>query len=128
MPCAPPSPAPPPSADIAAVAAIASFDVPTIWTNRPYGSVEAAVVDPSVRVLRRLPTGDSEPRCWLLVSLALELEGEGQERGFAAAREAEAMARRLGHPQLLPMALNAVLLEQYWPWARRTTAGGSGRA
>jgi DNA-binding SARP family transcriptional activator len=98
-----------------AVAAIASFDVPTIWTNRPYGSVDAAVVDRSERVLRRLPTGDSEPRCRMLVNLALELEGEGQERGFAAAREAEGMARRLGHPQLVLMALNAVLLEQYWP-------------
>jgi hypothetical protein len=98
-----------------AAAAIASFDVPTIWTSRPYGSVDAEVVDRSERVLRRLPPGDSKPRCQMLVNLALELEGEGDERGFAAAYEAEAMARRLGDPHLLLMALNAVLLEQYWP-------------
>lgn len=101
-------------ADLTA-AAIAAFDVPTIWTSRPYGSVDAAIIDRSERVLRRLPAGDSEPRCRMLINLALELEGEDSERGIAAAREAEAMARRLGEPQLLLMALNAVLLEEYWP-------------
>jgi DNA-binding SARP family transcriptional activator len=98
-----------------AAAAIASFDVPTIWTSRPYGAVDAAVVDRSERVLRRLPPGDSEPRCRMLINLALELEGEDRARGFEAAREAEAMARRLGDPQLLLMALNGALLEHYWP-------------
>jgi hypothetical protein len=51
----------------------------------------------------------------MLVDLAFELEGEADERGFAAAREAEAMARRLGDPHLLTMALNAAVLEHFWP-------------
>ncbi len=100
-------------------AAIASFDVPTIWTNRPYGSVDEDVVRRTEAVLRRLPPGDSEARCRMLVDLALELEGEDDERGAAAARDAEAMAGRLGDPQLLTMALNAVVLENYSPAGHR---------
>jgi DNA-binding SARP family transcriptional activator/energy-coupling factor transporter ATP-binding protein EcfA2 len=104
---------------VVAASAIASFDVPTIWTSRPYGSVDVDVVKRTERVLRELPAGDSEPRCRMLINLALELEGENDERGFDAARQAEAMARRLGDPQALVMALNAQLLEHYWPGGHR---------
>jgi DNA-binding SARP family transcriptional activator len=99
--------------------AIASFDVPTIWTNRPYGSIDVGVVERTERVLRDLPAGDSEHRCRMLINLALELEGEDDPRGFDAAGQAEAMARRLGDPVLLVMALNAQLLEHYWPGGHR---------
>ncbi|MGN9913868.1 BTAD domain-containing putative transcriptional regulator [Phytohabitans sp. LJ34] len=92
---------------------LASFDVPTLWTNRPYGTVNAAVIALTTRTLARLPDGDSEPRGRLLVNLALELEGEDDPRGRAAATEAEAMARRLGDPHLLMMALNATFLQSY---------------
>lgn len=62
-------------------AAIASFDVPTLWTNRAYGIVDVEVVEVverTERTLRQLPVGASEPRCRLLVDLALELEGEAR--------------------------------------------------
>lgn len=92
---------------------LASFDVPTLWTNRPYGTVDAGVIALTTRTLARLPEGDSEPRGRLLVNLALELEGEDDPRGREAATEAEAMARRLGDPHLLMMALNATFLQSY---------------
>lgn len=98
-----------------AAAAIASFDVPTLWTSHTYGSVDAEVITRTERVLRELPPGDSEPRCRMLINLALELEGENDRRGVEAAREAESMARRLGDPQVQVMAFNAQLLEHFWP-------------
>ncbi|MGF1646151.1 MAG: BTAD domain-containing putative transcriptional regulator [Kineosporiaceae bacterium] len=104
---------------VLAAAAIASFDVPTIWTNHPYGSVDQDLVRRTEAVLRRLPPGDSEARCRMLINLALELEGEDDERGSAAARDAEAMARRIEDPQLMTMALNAVVFQNYAPAGHR---------
>lgn len=100
---------------VLAAAAIAAFDVPTIWTSHAYGSVDLDLVRRTEGILRRLPPGDSEPRCRMLINIAIELEGENDERGLSAARDAEDMARRIGDPHLLTMAYNAVLLENYWP-------------
>lgn len=93
---------------------IVSFDVPTLWSNRRYGTVAADIVEPAEQTLLELPPGDGELRARLLVTLALELHGEPGERGRAAAAEAEAMARRLGDPRMLVMALNGVLMQHYW--------------
>jgi DNA-binding SARP family transcriptional activator len=93
---------------------IVSFDVPTFWTNRRYGTVATEIIELAERTLRQLPAGDGELRARLLVTLALELEGEPDERGRAAAAEAEAMARRLGDPDVLVMALNGVLMQHYF--------------
>ncbi len=53
----------------------------------------------------------------------MELEGEPGERGREAAAEAEAMARRLGDPNVLVMALNGVFMQHYFgELARRERA------
>lgn len=102
---------------------IVSFDVPTLWTNRRYGTVATEIIELTERTLRQLPPGDGELRARLLVTLAMELEGEPGERGRAAATEAEAMARRLGDPHVLVMALNGVFMQHYFgELARRERA------
>jgi hypothetical protein len=45
-------------------------------------------------------------RCRLLTTLAIELEDADTERGYQASAQAVAMARRLGDPALLAMALS----------------------
>jgi DNA-binding SARP family transcriptional activator len=93
---------------------IVSFDVPTLWTNRRYGTVATEIIELTEQTLRQLPAGDGELRARLLVTLAMELEGEPGERGRQAAAEAEAMARRLGNPDVLVMALNGVFMQHYF--------------
>jgi hypothetical protein len=57
------------------------------------------------RLLGELPAGDHPLRCRLLTTLAIELEDAETERGYQASVQAVAMARRLGDPALLTMAL-----------------------
>ncbi len=54
---------------------IAAFDVPTLWTSREYGSLDATVVDATDEALDRLPGAERELRVRLLTTLAMELEG-----------------------------------------------------
>ncbi|MFD1542057.1 AfsR/SARP family transcriptional regulator [Nonomuraea guangzhouensis] len=85
---------------------IVSFDVPTFWSNREYGTLDTDLIDAVEEALSRLPPGDGGTRCRLLTTLAFELEGEPTERGYLASQEAVAMARRLGDRHLLVLALN----------------------
>ena len=50
---------------------------------------------------------DQVTRCRLLAALVAELAGEDDPRPARAAAEAEAIARRLGDPDLLALALTA---------------------
>jgi hypothetical protein len=50
---------------------------------------------------------DHATRCRLLAALVAELAGEDDPRPARAAAEAEAIARRLGDPDLLALALTA---------------------
>ncbi|MFF5263362.1 BTAD domain-containing putative transcriptional regulator [Actinomadura viridis] len=93
---------------------ITSFDVPTCWTSRDYGSHDQDVIDAAEEALEGLAApDDDELRARLLTSLAIELEGDRSDRGVTAAEEAVRVARRLGRPELLAVALNGRYLNGY---------------
>ncbi|MFG2014054.1 BTAD domain-containing putative transcriptional regulator [Actinomadura geliboluensis] len=92
---------------------ITSFDVPTLWTSREYGTVDRAVVEATGEALDRLPADEPELRVRLLTTLAMELEGEQDDRGLTASEEAIATARGLGVPELLAAALNGGYVNGY---------------
>ncbi|MBP2479147.1 DNA-binding SARP family transcriptional activator [Crossiella equi] len=83
---------------------IGAFDVPGIWTANDDPAMSARLVEVAERTLTALP--DDRDRARLLATIAMELRGGHDDRGDRAAREAEAIARRLGDPGLLAFALN----------------------
>ncbi|QXJ25077.1 AAA family ATPase [Actinomadura graeca] len=110
------------SGDVRALArVIASFDVPTLWTSREYGSLDLDVVEATDEALARLPADEAELRVRLLTTLAMELEGQQHDRGVTASDEALAAARSLGVPELIALALNGCYINAY------RTADGLGR-
>ncbi|MBE1534989.1 BTAD domain-containing putative transcriptional regulator [Actinomadura algeriensis] len=92
---------------------ITAFDVPTLWTSREYGTYDREIIDAAEEALHRLPDGADELRVRLLTSLAIEMEGEFDDRGVTAADEAVALARALGRPALLAVALNGRYINGY---------------
>lgn len=92
---------------------IVAFDVPTLWTSREYGILDREVIDATEHALAGPPGDDPALRARLLTTLAIELEGEQDDRGAAAAREAVETARGLGDPALLAAALNGGYLNGY---------------
>jgi hypothetical protein len=87
-------------------AAFAAWTEPTPWQTRPYGVVDEHAVTILERQLERTDL-DQVTRCRLLAALVAELAGEEDLRPARAAAEAEAIARRLGDPDLLALALTA---------------------
>jgi DNA-binding SARP family transcriptional activator len=87
-------------------AAFAAWTEPTPWQTRPYGVIDERAVATLERQLERTSL-DQATRCRLLAALVAELAGEGDPRPARAAAEAEAIARRLGDPSLLALALTA---------------------
>ena len=87
-------------------AAFAAWTEPTPWQTRPYGVVDEHAVTTLERQLERTDL-DQATRCRLLAALVAELAGEDDPRPAGAAAEAEAIARRLGDPDLLALALTA---------------------
>ncbi|XRQ03453.1 BTAD domain-containing putative transcriptional regulator [Actinomadura welshii] len=92
---------------------IASFDVPTLWTSREYGTLDLPVVEATEEALAGLPEDERDLRVRLLTTLAIELEGEQHDRGAAASAEAVRTARDLGVPELLAAALNGAYISSY---------------
>src|SRR5262249_25300508 len=84
---------------------ITAFDVPRGWFFREYGETDDELVGTVGQTLARLPPGDQPLHCRLLTTLAFELADSDSERGYQASAESVAMARRLGAPVLLTMAL-----------------------
>jgi DNA-binding SARP family transcriptional activator len=84
---------------------ITAFDVPRAWFFREYGETDDELVATVEQTLARLPPGDQPLRCRLLTTLAFELADSDSERGYQASAESVALARRLGDPFLLTMAL-----------------------
>ncbi|MEV7597305.1 BTAD domain-containing putative transcriptional regulator [Kitasatospora sp. NPDC089797] len=90
---------------------IGAFDVPAIWTRSDDPGLAAGVVAAAERTLAALPAGDTAARCRLLATVALESRGTREPRAPRAAREAEAIARRLNDPALLAFALNGRFMQ-----------------
>jgi hypothetical protein len=86
---------------------ITAFDVPEAIYSREYGVTDDELVATVEQTLARLPPGDHPLRCRLLTTLGIELEGAESERGYQASAEAVEMARRLGDPGALIVAINA---------------------
>ncbi|MEW2352787.1 BTAD domain-containing putative transcriptional regulator [Spirillospora sp. NPDC029432] len=91
---------------------IVAFDVPTLWTSREYGSIDSEVIEAAEEALAHLGD-DPELRVRLLTTLAIELEGEQDDRCVAAADEAVRLARGLDRPELLAVALNGRYINGY---------------
>lgn len=91
---------------------IGAYDVPALWPRSDDPARAAAVVAAAERALAVLPSGDHEAtRARLLATIAVESRGTGAPRPLEAAREAEAIARRLDDPALLAFALNAAFMQ-----------------
>ena len=88
---------------------IGSFDVPAIWTTNDDEALSARLAEAAERALTTLPPGHETERARLLVTIAMERRADA--RGRASAEEAEAIARRLGDPSLLALALNGRFLQ-----------------
>ncbi|WP_435581951.1 BTAD domain-containing putative transcriptional regulator [Amycolatopsis thermoflava] len=92
---------------------LAAFDVPAIWTAHDDPELAQRIADVTERTLDALPPGEDAVRARLLATLALELRNTAGDRGPRAAREAEALARRLDDPALLAFALNARFMQSF---------------
>ncbi len=100
---------------------IGAYDVPANWTRADDPEQDARVIAAAERTLARLaPSAHAAARARLLATIALESRGGaaageagGERRARAAAREAEAIARRLDDPALLAFALNARWMQRF---------------
>ncbi|MEV3920368.1 BTAD domain-containing putative transcriptional regulator [Actinomadura coerulea] len=92
---------------------IVAFDVPTLWTSREYGTLDLTVVEATGEALASVPESEPESRVRLLTTLAIESEGEQHDRGAAAAAAALRLARALGSPELIALALNGAYINAY---------------
>jgi len=108
-------------------AVIGSFDVPAIWTGNDDPALSGHVVEVTERTLVALGPDVPATRGRLLATLALELRGTAGERGREAAREAEAIARRLADPALLAFALNGRFMQSFDRAGRAPLRAGIGR-
>ncbi|MEV8441785.1 BTAD domain-containing putative transcriptional regulator [Actinosynnema sp. NPDC051121] len=90
---------------------IGSFDVPAIWTTNDDEDLSARLAAAADHALAALPPGHEAERARLLITIAMERRADAAGRGREAAREAEAIARDLGDPSLLALALNGRFLQ-----------------
>jgi DNA-binding SARP family transcriptional activator len=98
---------------VSAARTIGSFDVPAIWTTNDDEVLSAELVTAAERTLADLPPGHETERARLLITIAMERRADTGERGLAAAREAEAIARDMDDPSLLALALNGRFLQTF---------------
>ncbi|MFF0611304.1 BTAD domain-containing putative transcriptional regulator [Nocardia tengchongensis] len=94
---------------------IVAFDVPAVWTDTDDPELARAVVAAAERALRAIPVEDSELRCRLLTTIALELRATATATGTgrAAAEEAEAIAAQLNNPALQALTINARFMQTF---------------
>ncbi|HEX4015345.1 MAG TPA: BTAD domain-containing putative transcriptional regulator [Frankiaceae bacterium] len=86
--------------------ALVAMDAPAAWTLHSYAEVDLDIALRTERALPGLASGDSELRCRILGTLAAELyDGTDDPRCDELSRESVEMARRLGDPRLLAVAL-----------------------
>jgi DNA-binding SARP family transcriptional activator/tetratricopeptide (TPR) repeat protein len=91
---------------------ITAFDVPTLWPAKEYGVTDHELIGMVDQTLAALPPGEQVLRCRLLTTLALELVAE-PSRGYQASARAVKVARRIGDPAVLTMALNGSYVQSY---------------
>lgn len=88
--------------------ALVALDAPALWLLRQFDEIEFGIVERMESTLAALPDEDSEIRCRVLAALATELYGGARDpRCDEYSAHAVAMARRLGDPRVLAVALNA---------------------
>ncbi len=92
---------------------ITSSDAPRAWYPAEYLVTDDDLVDTVEQTLARLSPGDEPLRCRLLTTLAFELDGAESERGYQASAQAVEIARRLGDPGVLAMAINARVFQSF---------------
>lgn len=86
------------------------WDVAMFWGNRKYGENDAKLLEWIESALEQLPPGDTALRARLLTTRAFETEGTGDPVAAESAAQAVTMARGLGQPDVLALAL----LARYW--------------
>lgn len=91
---------------------IGGFDVPGSWTRSDDPAQSAAVVAAALRTLAALPP-EASPRVRARLLATVAMESRGTAGRLAEAAEAEAIARRLGDPALLCLALSARYLQTF---------------
>jgi DNA-binding SARP family transcriptional activator len=92
---------------------VTAFDVPRGWFSHEYSAPDDELVATVEQTLARLPPGDGPLRCRLLTTLAFELEGDEAGRGYQASADAVQMARRLGGPDVLTMAISGRYFQSF---------------
>lgn len=92
---------------------ITAFDAPTLWPTHEYHVTDHELIQAAEQTLGRLPPGDQPLRARLLATLAFELDGAKQDRGYQASEQALEMARRIGDPDVLTVAINGRYLQSY---------------
>ncbi|MEE3922032.1 BTAD domain-containing putative transcriptional regulator [Micromonospora sp. BRA006-A] len=93
---------------------IGGYDVPAIWTRSDDPAQAARVVAAAERALAGLgPDAPEATGARLLATVAIESRGTASPRPAEAAREAEAIARRVADPALLAQALNGVYMQTF---------------
>ncbi|MET8068074.1 BTAD domain-containing putative transcriptional regulator, partial [Micromonospora sp. NPDC005313] len=93
---------------------IGGYDVPAIWTRSDDPAQAARVVTAAQRALAGLgPDAPEATRARLLATVAIESRGTASPGPAEAAREAEAIARRVADPALLAQALNGLYMQTF---------------
>jgi DNA-binding SARP family transcriptional activator len=93
---------------------LTAYDVPTNWTVSDDPAQSAALVSTARRTVRLLPEGAPVAlRARLLATIALEHRGTRDRWAEEAALEAEQLARELGDPAVLAVALNARFVQSF---------------
>ncbi|MEU8267213.1 AAA family ATPase [Sphaerisporangium sp. NPDC049002] len=84
-----------------------AYDAPALWTVHEYQHMDTTLVEGLEALLATLPARHDRTRCRLLATLAIEVDANDPDRTDQASVEALTIARRLGEPALLCLALNA---------------------
>ncbi|MFF4265550.1 BTAD domain-containing putative transcriptional regulator [Streptomyces virginiae] len=107
------------------IAAFTAWTEPTPWQTRPYGVVDAPVVELLERLLAQ-PGHEPAVRCLLLGAYAAELSDAKVASVREGAREALALAEGTGDPVLRAGALAALVkeLDADLEWPERAALGG----
>lgn len=93
---------------------LTAYDVPTNWTISDDPAQARELVSTARRTLRLLPADAPVAlRARLLATLALEHRGTRDAWAAEAASEAERLARELGDPAVLVVALNARFVQSF---------------